>query len=482
MQKRTLLSCLVCCGLLGGMATAQEELSPPEYTLEQYTNARTYRLAQERYDLALSYIREAGDAAAAGEALKDLVRYSKAFGKDAESLAEVETLLGKTSPGTELYGRANLAKARLLMRLGQNSEAVQLFRQGVVQRWKDNAFWEMNDSFLETNQQTALAIDEYHRNATDEYDKATRSFYGVGADLSVFFIRLREAKLANPNMSAMEDVFAHLEPSAWRPHVLDTAKALCLAFDNRVDEALALLDEVERNVRELDATKNEQEEWKYLPFYRAQILFLHSTDYDAARTALQEYIDRNPTDPNLVMNRTLEYIYSLDDTPEGQKKVAEVTSFILQSELFTNEEMKQLLPDHQIASVYDKHQLSLGWRGDVAEAERICKFVMDNYYPQTVAGANCAMNYAKYISSRTKDDDKAIELFKDILLNAPYDSIVPWVKHDLAEFSLRKEEFQLASDYAAEVMRLIPADADGRLFQLRQNAIRMKSYADSKLK
>lgn len=246
-----IIYCAVC------NAIAQEDIPK----LHQYQNLRMYQTAEERYNLALNFVKNAEDTAATSEALKDLVKYSKAFDKDAESLAEVEALINNTDSGTELNGRAKLAKALFLMRLGQKDEAMHLFHQGVINRWGDNAFWDINDAFLETNRQAALAIDEYHRNTTDEYDLATRKHYGIGHDLSVFFIRMREATLANPNLSAMDDIFIYLEASSWRPHVLDTARAICLAFDNHVDESLAVLDEVDENVRRLDPRKNEHEEW-----------------------------------------------------------------------------------------------------------------------------------------------------------------------------------------------------------------------------
>lgn len=63
----------------------------------------------------------------------------------------------------------------------------------------------------------------------------------------------------------------------------------------------------------------------YLLYSRAQILFLHSEDYDAARAAQQEYLNRNPVDPNLVMNRTFEYIYSVMNDERDRGKIIEIT-------------------------------------------------------------------------------------------------------------------------------------------------------------
>lgn len=171
---------------------------------------------------------------------------------------------------------------------------------------------------------------------------------------------------------------------------------------------------------------------------------MHTEKYDDARSALQNYINRNPADPKLVMNRTLEYIYTLDNTHKDQTKVVELTSFLLNSILFTDEETKRHIPEHQIASVYDKHQLSLAWNGNIENAKDISIHGMNNYYPQTLAGANCAMSLAVYLYSYENELIPAEDILRDILLNAPYPSILPWVKKLLADIEFKKGNYSAA--------------------------------------
>ena len=85
MLKRTLTSCLLCCGLLGGMATSQEELSP----LERYQESQRYSLAQDKRTTSRQTILSSNDEATLMQAYEDLLCFSASDEQKADALEKV---------------------------------------------------------------------------------------------------------------------------------------------------------------------------------------------------------------------------------------------------------------------------------------------------------------------------------------------------------------------------------------------------------
>jgi tetratricopeptide (TPR) repeat protein len=454
------------------LAIGQEEISSRNH----YRNARQYLVAEARYELSRETIHTSQDEDTIAEAMKDLITYSHSLQKNEEALADVEALIGGLDENSELYGRANLAKARLLMRLGNTDDALALMKRGVHEKWKENAFWEINDGLLETGQIDVCAVDEYERNAGDEYDRELRKFYGIGADFSIFFLRLYGMKHTNPEKSAMDDVFPNLKPSTWRPQALNIARALCLAGDRRFEEALAVLNEVEM---QLNDNRDEEvmvgyDEKNDIPFYKAVVSLLGGKDAETVHTALQNYMDLHPQEPTLIVNRIMELTYELEKDVLGEmKKISVLTGFLIQSDIVNNELIKSKIPENKIASIYDLHQQSLCWNNQFDESAQICKFVMENY-PQTLAGANCAMNWARYISWREQDIDGAERILNGILGEANHDVLVPWVKHSLAEIALKRGDKLKALGYLNDILRLIPESDASAQARCREQAVVLK--------
>ena len=167
-------------------------------------------------------------------------------------------------------------------------------------------------------------------------------------------------------------------------------------------------------------------------------------------------------------------VRDLEIETKDKPQIQTITSQLLQSSIITNEEVKSQFSDADIAGIYDLHAGSLAWGGQLDKAAQIRKQVMDNYYPHTLAGANCAMNWARYISWHDNDLEQAGSILMDILRDAPYSEIIPWVKLELGNFSLKKGQPQEALNHVYEVLKLVNESAQGTVKRCRRDALELQ--------
>ena len=428
---------------------------------------------ESRFEIAKETLRINQDESAMVESIKDLVRFSLSLGKNEEALSIVESVIPLHKAESEMYGRLQLAKGRIMMRLGRIDEAMTLLKEGVQKHWKENAFWEINSALMETGQRARLAVDEYDRNMGDEYSKETRKSYGIGSDLSIFFIRLLEMKQARPDLDAMDAVFPQITVSSWRNYAYSSAKALCQAADQLFEEAKMTLAEIDAAMDENSEILRDCEELKFYSLHKALILFYEAKDTDAARRALQDYMNHFPDDPGFALNRALDFIYCLDNNGEDCKKVAEITGFFLNHTILKDEKIRDSLPRHKVASVYDTHARSLAWRGQFEESADYTLYVM-NEYPNTLAGYNCAMNYARHIGWSRKNIDEAEMIYRGLLEENKHEALMPWVQFCLAELLLGKGDIENALALVEEVLKQEFAPEQETGTRLRKVSLELK--------
>ncbi|MFH1740714.1 MAG: tetratricopeptide repeat protein [bacterium] len=431
----------------------------------------------ERIDRAILTVQNSNDAVIVGEAARDLARFSKTPERAEFALAEIEALIGKSVADSEVFKRANLARARVLVRLDRKEEAQAIFKRAVVECWNENAYKEFFETFQENGDYGLMAIEEYKRQTADEYSDEIREFYDLGGDFVETLCHLRGMRVVNANSSAMEEVLPALTESERRPLAGRIAKALCLAGDDRYEEALAELDEVETILASENAPPSAHDENKDLPLYRAAILLFEGRDFDAMRAAFREYIDRNEDDRERVFSKALQLTYAMEYSVDDKRDIAELTKFLIESEFLADEEIRNQLPDHRVASLLDMHQQSLSWRYEWDDAARVCLQTMEQYYPDTLGGVSAAMNFGLYLWMRHYDLDGAERVLNDILDRAPYDHAVPHVKRLLARICIKKGEYDRAIELLDEAIARIGPSEGGPLGRCRERAISHRRYA-----
>lgn len=283
-------------------------------------------------------------------------------------------------------------------------------------------------------------------------------------------------KSDNPDAKAMELVFPALEDSAASPQAKSIAQALCLVQDEQYDEAITVLKQVDIALTQnREANKNAVvDEYRNTPLYLTAALLFQGTDLDAAREAYGEFIKRNDGNWKHIYDRSMRMVRDLEIETIDKPQIKVITSQLLQSSIITDEEVKDQFSDGDIASIYDLHAGSLAWSGQLDEAAQLRKLVMDYYYPQTLAGANCAMNWARFVSWHERDLDKAEGILLGILRDAPFPEIIPWVKLNLGRIAYKRDQKNESLQYVYEVLKLVDESAKGTVVRCRQSALQLK--------
>lgn len=447
---------------------------PEADRVEAFLQASKRLPVAERIARARETIQTSHDQAVVAEAVWDLAKFSVTPERAQVALASVEALIAESQEGSKVFRQANLARARLLARLGQKGDADGIFRRAIAEHWDKNAYKYFYESLWETGEYALLAIDEYDRHTSDEYSDEDRAFYESERDFVDMFGRLRAMKVASSQSSAMEEVFPRLKESKRRPLAKSIAKALCLAADDRYEEAIALLNQLENLLGSGDAPASDYDESKDLPLYLAAVLFFEGRDFDAARAAFREYMDRNEDTRTRVLERALKLTYAMEHSTQDQRKIVELTGFLVSSEFVMDEEIRSQLPEGNVASLLTMHQLGLACRGEWDESAQVCLQIMEKYYPQTLAGANAAMSLAVNLSWRYGDMEGPERLLNDIVSQAPYDGIVPHVERLLAKLALERSDYDTALFLLEDVLDRIGPFGKGPLLRCRQKALALR--------
>ncbi len=477
-MKRLCLMSAVCLAMVSifCLAASSNDATDAE-RIDAFIKASKKLPVQERIQRAQETIQNSDDDAIVSEAARDLARFAKTPERAEEALSYLETLVRNGGSDSKAFRSGNMARARILVRLGQTEIALSIFRSAVLEQWSENTYREFFESFEENGQYGIMAVEEYYRQTTDEYSDEVRRFHKLDSDLLDVLCHLHAMRINNPDRSAVQDILPQLEESKRRPLAIRIAKAFCLAGDELYKEALNDLVEVESILSSPSAPVSSHDEYKDIPLYRAAILLFQGDDFEAARDAYREYMKRNENDPDLVLFRTRNLAYGMDEEPSDIRKIAEITQVLVNSDWMATKEARSQRTEHLAASIIEQHRKSLAWCYEQEEALRFGKLLMDEYYPQTLSGANAAMNYAKHIAEKEGDFDGAEKILIDILERAPYDGVTPHAKRCLAALALRSGEYQKCIKLTDEILEQLGPSPQGSLARCLKLTLRTRNKA-----
>jgi len=175
-----------------------------------------------------------------------------------------------------------------------------------------------------------------------------------------------------------------------------------------------------------------------------------------------------------VLGRILRIAYYFERFGNMRHKIVEVTEYLLNCEMFENEElrarlnaevqtnpqMKAKMPADLYAHVLELHAHSLSWKFDWQNAVAIWDKLIGDYYPHTVTGASALMSKAVYVASKNnpegRDVQSALDYLNDILENAPYDEILPHVLRLKAKYLAMIGRYDEARQALQQMLALIP--------------------------
>lgn len=436
----------------------------------------------ERRARSKTTIETSSDDLIVAEAARDLAFVSVAPEEAEKALSVLETLSASSEKESLAHVKANLGIARVLTRLGRADEAKEIYERALAERWHKDTYKSLNEAFTDIGDHEFLAVKAYELRTGIGCSFESREFHEIPNDFLDMFFHLRALAVSATDYSCVQQVLPKLKSTAGVSEIRCIAEAMCLAADDRYEEASALLQAVDAQLQSTALAGIASEESKNIPLYISALLFFEGADFDAARQAFRDYMDRNVDDRTNVLARGLKITYTMELSQSDLRKIPELTGFLLQSEYCTDEVIRRELTERRMASLSIMHQVGLAWQGDWDGAGRICEEIMADYYPETLTGAGAAMNWGLYLWQRHKDYDAAEAMFRDILERAPFDGIVPHVKRMLAKLLARRGEHESALVLLDDTIQRLDPAAVGSKERSRRRAITLRHNILQKMK
>lgn len=444
--------------------------------LDDYKSKRDSLSPSDQVTYAIQKISTEQDPELLRTALEDILKFSSTPEENQTSLQQVETALAKLPGEGADFQKVTLYKAKVLRRLGRE-EGDALFARAYDEQWPQYQY-EYEQSLFETNNLTDAALLEFDRAS----GRLNGNLYQVPPyeegveDLGRFKLFLNRIQSKNPDTAIVYEIIEQLD-SREEPYLLkELAKALCYSEYGLYEPAKNMIAQVETD-RERHA---ETPGWKDLPLYKSMILMDEGKDLPAAQTEFRNYMAAREGHYKLIYSAGDRYIESLQYPKEDYAKRDEIALLLIESPITREEAVKQTFSDYELAHLYDVYHQGVAWSGDLDKSAEICKYVYATYFPSLPA-ANCALNYALYLSWHDGGDlDAAMDILNTIAAQAPYDTLMPNVRVIQAEILLKKGEITQAYNYVQEAITRCNAFNDGRLQASLKNALELRERIEGK--
>jgi len=359
-------------------------------TQEEYEQQRDSLPYAERFDHAETALGHANDEIVV-QALTDLLDTAKQLGKNQDAIAVLDQYLTQVPESSSLHQHAFYVRARLLHRVPDQQEtAVALFKQGITNGWKpldrETGFAAYKDSLWE-NDPALYAIEVFNDVVADTtgeaYVKRGDHLVSLGVDL---LWPLRKNNKGRKKLSAVEGIAPRLSGGTEGWAHVQIASALCLLIDERYDEAVEALLEVDGNLAyppagydysdfQQSITYNEK---LNIPLYLATVRLFEGDRVEEAWTHMNMFLALNSARPHYVSRKLMTIVYALQKVSfEEQRRMTEVTGFLMDNGLHVDPR----LPEGHRLHVLDMHAGGHFRQGNWKQAEETAKLVVGDYDP-----------------------------------------------------------------------------------------------------
>lgn len=407
----------------------------------------------ERYDLVLSLLKTSNDEDVLIKVMEDALDLvdvtnqipnggtrdgEKALNatKIAEALPELlesmRALQQRFKPESTVYQEAYYGEIYLLLLSNRIDAAIDQYKEAKKNRWTS-----VEDNFAETIVKKQGFVDGtatlYNIMIDDTYtDPQSRNF--VDTLLSPMYMHARRP----PGIisgSASNTVYSHLDESSEHPEFDTIAKALCLIVDNKIDQAMSLLIDLEQSLQTRIEKGETIQEYANIPVYHAAAAYLGNRPANELRLYLQEFVDRNPSNLTHVIH-TCSALVRWRASLEGSY---EITGFFNDAGFFSDPIIMQKIDPHELAHMMDLHLQRVWYSNDYsAEMQDLAERIVSNYFPETRGGAS-ALGILARIHSHKGEMDKAADCWIRTMLECPYDMWVKQAENQLLGYWIRTE-------------------------------------------
>jgi len=443
-------------------------------TVEDYKSQRKAMGAEERFTFAEQQVQQSTKPEVINEAIQDLLKHSDTPNGYESALSTIRDNIHKLDSQNLPFIEARLAEAKFLARLGQRQEAETIFQNAIENEWK-HALWRYSEHFIDLGELDQASILEYDRVVAKEKYEHYRDSQ---EDFFIFLTLLQMLKKASPEQNAVDAVSNQLDESTKFPFAKSIAHGLCLAVDERYHEAINVLKEVDTYLT--DNRENKQflssfNEHQNIPLYLTWVILKERKQMEEADIWFNKFIERNDEDLHHVYKRSMRIVRDLSVRANRDLHKAKIiTSQLLESPIIQDTSIKASFSSDEIAGIYDLHQQSLAWSGEYAESMVVAQDVVDKYYPDTLAGVNCAMNLAYYQACFEKQYNQGKNMITQIINESKFDEVKPWANLAMAKLLFQQQQNAQALPYVEQVLKLVTPNDQGSITRARKEALDLK--------
>jgi len=401
-----------------------------------FQKALINKSAIEQYEFSKQYLSVVENES---EVIRHLLLLAKKLDLNSDLLDFLEGNIVNIDDKSELFGRIKLAISQLLFRQGKENAAIDIISEGIQKKWKENAFWVLNDCFRENGKFIECAIDEYNRTVQNSYnlDNELLSYYYIGEELTTFFIRLIEIKNSDFNISAVEHVVPNLIKNPEREYLYYVAISLCFAVDGQFDRALAIIKSGENKIDIYNFPRYKSDKLN-VPLYTSYIAIMLN-DSSKSVANINSYLQNYSMYPNSVLSKYLVVAYAMEDNLMLKTKLKTLTGSVLNSNLFKDELINTELLRDKVHSLFDMHALSYEMFGDHYNAIQYWENIINDPKANINIKSHALFSIAKVIYRFEGNKLIPEMLCKIILSNSIHTDIYSDVNALLALCSINRE-------------------------------------------
>ncbi len=374
--------------------------------IDEYISLCKIKNNAKIFELAKSVIRDDSDEKVKKEALKDLLYFSKIYGKNNEIVEIIDKHLTSKTFDTELSRYSRLVKGRLLIRNGNVNEASKIFNEEINDA-NPEAFVFYIDSLSESHYHERAILEKLRISLNE--DVISNDWYNF---LPFFYIPLVKYKQSHPGQ-VLSDKFEESLLTYTNQEVYKSLMVSLLSLaDKKYHQSMERLSQIEN-------IQGDTYVFRDIPLYKSLIIIHQSYDQQLIENNLEVFFHNNTDRPEYCLRMTMELCHIIEmNHPIDYNKIYDITKILVDNGYGDSKKYYNALTDeYWLAHLLDLYQTSMYKLGKVNESQHIRIDLVNTYFPQNYAGIN-----AMYVMALVNMQDGNFQDAESNLLRLIYET------------------------------------------------------------
>lgn len=333
--------------------------------------------------------------------VRDLYFDSIELGLEHQLAPFFETLIENSSNPNIRYA-VEIYKDRIDARLGRDEAFEQLKRN--VSLKNEGALLAYTESLIDAGLIYESAIEEYKRclKVSDAY-----SYYNnPKEELEYFCTLLLMQKKKDKNFDFINSVYKEIERSYGENLSFNQIiKSLCMAAQDKFGDSSSFLSQ----------DYGLHEDIKLINYYRAWFCSLRSDDPEFVVSYLESLKDDLPDNEIRFLSLSTRLCRDLKILGGRELVIKNICNYLIVNLFEGNIDRFPINEIPGVAHVYDLFASSMMQLGEYDEAIKWNQYILDNFYPDSLASMNAAVNYANLVKNDRSNKESILNLLHDVL-------------------------------------------------------------------